>query len=87
MLLRSLNIRRISFVLFAAEKNHFLNQLPHIQESLVETLRMTGLSPIVRAEVYLCLRILICRMAARDLTNLWPIILTELVSWFSESDS
>ncbi|CED83410.1 Dopey and related predicted leucine zipper transcription factors [Phaffia rhodozyma] len=84
MLLRSLNIRRISFVLFAAEKNHFLNQLPAIQESLVEILRMTGLSPTVRAEVYLCLRILICRIAARDLTNLWPIILTELLRVFEQ---
>ncbi|KAG6877601.1 hypothetical protein C0993_005727 [Termitomyces sp. T159_Od127] len=39
MLLRSLNVRRLSFVLFAGEKNHFLTQLPTIQEKLVDIFR------------------------------------------------
>lgn len=80
MLLRSLNIRRLSFVLFSAERNHFLLQLPSIQERLVELLRTNIVSPMVHSEVYLCLRVLICRVAPRELSNLWPIILTELVS-------
>ncbi len=32
MLLRSLNLRRLSYVIFAGEKNTFLTQLPTIQE-------------------------------------------------------
>jgi hypothetical protein len=80
MLLRSLHIRRLSFVLFSAGMNHFLVTLPSIQERLVEILRTTVVSPRVHSEVYLCLRVLVCRMAPRELSNLWPIILTELVS-------
>lgn len=83
MLLRSLNIRRLSFVLFSAGMNHFLITLPSIQEKLVEILRTTVVSPMVHSEVYLCLRVLVCRMAPRELSNLWPIILTELVSFSS----
>ncbi|KAK7025465.1 hypothetical protein VNI00_015993 [Paramarasmius palmivorus] len=39
MLLRSLNLRRLSLVLLAGEKNHYLTQLPSIQEKLVDVLR------------------------------------------------
>ena len=51
MLLRSLNLRRLSFILYTGEKNHFLTQLPAIQEKLVDVLRMTSVSPIVQSEV------------------------------------
>ncbi|KAI6031355.1 Dopey, N-terminal-domain-containing protein [Pisolithus microcarpus] len=52
MLLRSLNLRRLSFVLFTGEKNHFVTQLPSVQEKLVDILRNVP-SPIVQSEVYL----------------------------------
>jgi len=38
-MIRSLNLRRLSFVLFIGERNHFLAQLPSIQEKLVEILK------------------------------------------------
>ena len=78
MLLRSLNIRRLSYVLFAGEKNHFLTQLPTIQEKLVDTLRNVS-SPIVQSEMFLCIRILLCRLSPHNLTSFWPVILTEMV--------
>jgi hypothetical protein len=74
-----------------------LNQLPGIQEKLVDILRTTVVSPRVHSEVrghisgggsgaddlqvYLCLRILMCRISPQHLTNFWPVILAELVSW------
>lgn len=79
MLLRSLNVRRLSFVLFAGERNHFLTQLPTIQEKLVDILRNVP-SPVVQSEVLLCVRVLLCRLSSHNLTSFWPVLLTELVS-------
>ncbi|WWC97086.1 hypothetical protein V866_003964 [Kwoniella sp. B9012] len=82
MLVKSLNLRRLSFVLLSAENNHYLVQLPAIQEKLVEMLRSSQLSPRVHSEVYLCLRVLMCRISPQHLTNFWPVILTELLRIF-----
>ena len=78
MLLRSLNLRRVSYILFVGEKNNFLTQLPTIQEKLVDTFR-TNQSPIVQSEVFLCLRVLLCRLSPHNLTSFWPVVLTEMV--------
>ena len=79
MLLRSLNLRRLSYVILTGEKNHFLTQLPSIQEKLVDTLRNVS-APIVQSEVYLCVRVLLCRLSPHNLSSFWPVILTEMVS-------
>ena len=78
MLLRSLNLRRLSYVILSAEKNHFLTSLPNIQEKLVDTLRNVTAS-IVQSEVFLCIRVLLCRLSPHNLSSFWPVILTELV--------
>ena len=78
-MVRSLNLRRLSLVLFVGEKNHFLTQLPSVQEKLVDTLRNVP-SPIVQSEVFLCIRVLLCRLSPHNLTSFWPVILTELAS-------
>ena len=78
MLLRSLNLRRLSYVLLSGEKNHFLTQLPSIQEKLVDTLSNVS-APVVQCEVYLCVRVLLCRLSPHNLSSFWPVILTELV--------
>lgn len=82
MISRSLNLRRLSFVLLSAENNHYLTQLPSIQEKLVDILRNDVVSPQVHSEVYLCLRVLLCRISAQHITNFWPVILSELVKVF-----
>jgi hypothetical protein len=81
MLQRSLNLRRLSYVLFTGDKNHFLTQLPTIQEKLVDVLKNVT-APIVQSEVYLCIRVLLCRLSPHNLTSFWPVVLTELVSLF-----
>ncbi|KAF9225321.1 hypothetical protein BS17DRAFT_872565 [Gyrodon lividus] len=83
ILVRSLNLRRLSFVLFTGEKNHFLTQLPSVQEKLVDTLRNVP-SPIVQSEVFLCIRVLLCRLSPHNLTSFWPVILTELYRIFEQ---
>ncbi|KAJ9091457.1 hypothetical protein QFC19_009100 [Naganishia cerealis] len=76
---KAANIRRLSLLLLAAETNHYLIQLPHIQERLVEILRTPSVYPAINAEVYLCLRIMLCRFSSQQLTNFWPMILSELI--------
>ncbi|KAJ3739812.1 Dopey, N-terminal-domain-containing protein [Lentinula detonsa] len=83
MLVRSLNLRRLSFVLLAGDKNHYLTVLPSIQEKLVDVLRNVT-TPIVQSEVYLCIRVLLCRLSAHNLTSFWPVLLTELYRIFEQ---
>ncbi|KAF7307364.1 Dopey-N domain-containing protein [Mycena indigotica] len=83
MLVRSLNVRRLSYILFTGEKNFFLTLLPSIQEKLVDILRNVT-APIVQSEVYLCIRVLLCRLSAHNLTSFWPVLLTELYRIFEQ---
>ncbi|SRR6266404_7089214 len=76
--LRSMNLRRTSYILLCGEKNQFLTSLPTIQEKLVDTLK-NSLAPAVQAEVYLCVRVLLCRLSPHNLDSFWPVILTEMV--------
>ncbi|KAF9786711.1 Dopey, N-terminal-domain-containing protein [Thelephora terrestris] len=84
MLLRALSLRRLSFVLYTGDKNQFLTQLPSVQEKLVDTLRNVS-TPIVQSEVYLCVRVLLCRLSAHNLTSFWPVILTEMYRLFEQT--
>ncbi|KIM47693.1 hypothetical protein M413DRAFT_439360 [Hebeloma cylindrosporum] len=84
MLLRSLNLRRLSYVLFTGEKNHFLTQLPTIQETLVDIFRGVS-SPVVQGEVFLCIRVLLCRLSPHNLTSFWPVVLTEMYRIFEHT--
>ncbi|KAF5380337.1 hypothetical protein D9757_007927 [Collybiopsis confluens] len=83
MLVRSLNLRRLSFVLLAGDKNHYLTVLPSVQEKLVDVLRNVT-TPIVQSEVYLCIRVLLCRVSPHNLTSFWPVLLTELYRIFEQ---
>ncbi|KAI0050603.1 hypothetical protein FA95DRAFT_1536117 [Auriscalpium vulgare] len=82
-LLRSLNLRRLSYLLLCGEKNQFLTSLPTIQEKLVDVLRNLS-APIVQAEVYLCVRVLLCRLSPHNLDSFWPVVLSELYRLFDQ---
>ncbi|GAA6010233.1 hypothetical protein JCM11491_005403 [Sporobolomyces phaffii] len=78
---RALSLRRLTYALYTGEKDRFLTQLPLIQEKLVDLLR-SSVGDMVHAEVYLCLRVLFCRIGNQHLAGLWPVILTELLRLF-----
>lgn len=78
MVSRALSLRRLSFTLFAGERDAFVVQLAQIQEKVVELLR-TAPSEVLQAEVYLCLRVVLVRFSARHLTSFWPVLMTELM--------
>ncbi|KAI0307632.1 Dopey, N-terminal-domain-containing protein [Multifurca ochricompacta] len=75
--LRSMNIRRMSYILLCGEKNQFLTSLPTIQEKLVDTMKNSS-APVVQSEAYLCVRILLCRLSRHNLDSFWPVILSEM---------
>lgn len=84
MITRCLNLRRLSLVIYAGEIDHYLTHLPSVQERLVDILRSASVTPKVHAEVYLCLRVIMCRISAQHLTNFWPVILSELLRLFED---
>ncbi|KAH9982294.1 Dopey, N-terminal-domain-containing protein [Lactifluus volemus] len=82
--LRSMNMRRMSYILLCGEKNQFLTSLPTIQEKLVDTLKSSS-AAVVQAEVYLCVRVLLCRLSQHNLDSFWPVILSEMYRLFDQT--
>ncbi|GAA6052531.1 hypothetical protein JCM3770_003812, partial [Rhodotorula araucariae] len=78
---RALSLRRLTYVLLTGPKDRYLTQLPVMQEKVVDLLR-SPVGDMVHAEVYLCLRVLFCRIDNQHLSGLWPVILTELLRLF-----
>lgn len=81
-----LNLRRIAFLIFGAEKDTFVVNLKELEEKLVELLSATAVtspSSATRGEVYLVFRALILRTSPVHLSSLWPLINTELQSALS----
>ncbi|KAJ2007301.1 hypothetical protein GGI04_001560 [Coemansia thaxteri] len=76
--LRAISLRRLSFVIWAGAVNQYLASLPQVQEKLVDILKNSP-HPAVQIEVFLCLRVLLCRVSNHHMSNFWPMLLTELM--------
>ncbi|KAJ2415941.1 hypothetical protein GGI10_001336 [Coemansia sp. RSA 2530] len=81
--MRAISIRRLSFVVWAGAVNQYLASLPQIQEKLVDILKNSP-HPAVQIEVFLCLRVLLCRVSNHHMSNFWPMLLTELMRLFHQ---
>ena len=77
-LMRSRNIKRIAFVLYAGDLDQWSNYLTLIQEILVDALKLPN-AHTVYEQVFLCLRVMLIRMSHKKLTSFWPVILAEMV--------
>ncbi|QRW09045.1 hypothetical protein RhiLY_08044 [Ceratobasidium sp. AG-Ba] len=84
-LARTISLRRLSFAIFCGETDGCLAQLPSIQEKLVELFRWTSAEPVVHSEIYLCMRVLLCRLSPHNMSSFWPVILTELIRLFTSA--
>ncbi|KAJ3399758.1 hypothetical protein HDV05_001545, partial [Chytridiales sp. JEL 0842] len=80
LMTRSYAIRRLSFLIWCGATDQYVPQLPAIQEKLVELLK--GPPGLMHVEAYLCLRVMMLRMSTHHLSNLWPLVLTELIRLF-----
>lgn len=81
-LTRALNLRRLSFAIYAGDPGSYMSQLTIVKEKLVEVVRNNAITPISQSEVYLCLRVLLIRFKSDNLTMFWPIVITELLRLF-----
>lgn len=79
---RALNLRRLSYAIYAGDPESYTSQLPLVKEKLVEVVRNNTITPISQSEIYLCLRVLLVRFKSDDLTTFWPIVNTELLRLF-----
>lgn len=81
-----LNLRRIAFLILAAEMDTFVVNLPELEEKLVELLSATAVtspSSATRGDIYLVFRALALRTSPVHISSLWPLINTELQSALS----
>ncbi|PWW78348.1 hypothetical protein C7212DRAFT_281404 [Tuber magnatum] len=81
-----LNLKRIAFLIFAAEIDTFVVNLPELEEKLVELLSATAVtspSSATRGDIYLVFRALALRTSPVHISSLWPLINTELQSALS----
>ncbi|WFD42123.1 hypothetical protein MPSI1_000761 [Malassezia psittaci] len=84
LMYRAVSIRRLSYAIYSGSRDQFLAQLPLIQEKVVDILRSNA-PELVQIEIYLCMRILLCRFASQHLAGFWPVILTELLRLFGKA--
>ncbi|KAH7100146.1 Dopey, N-terminal-domain-containing protein [Auriculariales sp. MPI-PUGE-AT-0066] len=80
------NFRRLTYVLYAGDKNTFLAQLPSVEEKVVDIVKNVT-APVVLREVYLCMRVLLCRLSAHTLASSWPVLVTEMLRVFEQAMS
>jgi hypothetical protein len=76
-----LNLRRAATLILATGDDHFVIDLPSMQEKIVDLLAATTTSSpssTTRADIYLLLRALALKTSAIHLATLWPIINAEL---------
>lgn len=84
--LRAQLIKRMAFVLFCSERDHYHKYTPEIQEKLIESLRDNP-PDSVQLQIILCFRVLILRSSAHLLTSLWPYVYTEIVQGLLDIES
>jgi hypothetical protein len=77
----ALNLKRIAFLIYAADPDTFVPKLQEIEDKLVELLSATAVSSpssATRGEIYLVLRALALRTSPVHLSSLWPLLNSEL---------
>ncbi|SPQ96749.1 unnamed protein product (mitochondrion) [Plasmodiophora brassicae] len=84
VLVRSRQLKRLTFMIHAGRVDQYARYLPTIVEKLVESLKLEDASPL-HAQVLFCIRILIVRVSPEHLTLIWPVVLMEIISVLDES--
>lgn len=78
---RALSVKRLAFVIYSGAVDQYTDQLPLIQEKLVDALKIRDYGKTI-SKVFLCLRVLLVRVSANALRVFWPVILAELTRIF-----
>ena len=70
-------LRRLAFCIYSCPMDYFFILLPLIHERIVDLQKSKSLG--VQAHVLVVIQFLVFRLSPGHITNLWPIILTELI--------
>jgi hypothetical protein len=79
---RALSVRRLAFIILSGMQDQYLDQLPWIQEKLVEALRQREGHADTFAAVFLCLRVLLVKLKSEAMRSFWPAIISEMLTVF-----
>lgn len=80
---RALAVRRLAFIILSGIQDQFLDQLPWIQEKLVEALKQRDAHSDTFSAVFLCLRVLLIKLKPESLRSFWPAIISEMLTVFT----
>ncbi|CAF1040873.1 unnamed protein product [Didymodactylos carnosus] len=75
---RAMLVKRFAFVIYSSEKDQYNRQLPEILERITDLLKLPQM-PTLHTQMFLFFRVLLLRIASRNLISLWPILMAELV--------
>ena len=70
-------LRRLSFCIYSCPMDYFFILLPLIHERIVELLKSKSVG--VQTQVLYVIQFLVFKLSPNHITNLWPIIITELI--------
>lgn len=79
-----MSLKRLGFVVYASPRDSFAPQLSELLAKLSHLYR-SGITPVQEMVLFVN-RILICRMSAKNLVPVWPVILSDLISVLSISE-
>lgn len=77
-------LRRVSFIIYACNKDCYSNKLGLLLEKVKEVITAYNENPPLEAEIFLMIRVMFLRFSHENLIemlkNVWPIIYSELVN-------
>ncbi|KAM7534070.1 hypothetical protein Aperf_G00000110027 [Anoplocephala perfoliata] len=80
---RAANLKKISFIVFASERDQYSRSVPEILERLTDNLRATTDQNVpILTQLFLCTRVLVARISSESLASLWLIVIPELTNVF-----
>ncbi|VDL29077.1 unnamed protein product [Hymenolepis diminuta] len=80
---RAAHLKKISFIVFASEREQYCRSVSEILERLTDNLRaMTDLNVPILTQMFLCTRVLVTRLSSESLASLWLLVIPELVYVF-----
>lgn len=75
---RAMLIKRLSFVIYACDKDLCNRYIPELLECIADALKLPQV-PILYIQIYLFFRVLLIKISRRNLNSLWPILISELI--------
>jgi len=83
---RAKNIKRLAFLIYSGDHDHYTEHLPLIQEKLGDALKAKGDTETIshiKQYVFLVLRVILFRCTQKKIDSFWPVVLTEMMDIYT----